>query len=225
MALVIRKSPKTRNQRTNALKSSKRVVTVMVPKRSQRGFLNQADVTRGPEKKDITFSLGTLSPPLTASFTQPTLISGVATGTDGTTRIGRKILMKSFQIRYICGSGNPQSQHRVLVIYDKQANGALPTASQVVDTNSFMSPMNLANSDRFVVVMDDISDSQQSSALNISGKRYVKCNLEAIFSGTTNGIASITSGSIFIMVANNADPTIGSVSSFYFTSRIRFIDN
>ena len=226
MSLVIRKGRKTKYQRTNAVKSGRQAtVTVMVPKRNQRSFLHQNDVTRGPEKKDITFALATLVAPLTASFTQPTLINGVATGTDGTTRIGRKILMKSLQIRYICGSGYPQSQHRVLIVYDKQANGALPTASTVLDTNSFMSPMNLSNSDRFVVLVDDISDSTQSSVLNIAGKRYVKCNLEAVFSGVTSGIASIASGSIFIMVANNADPTVGITSNFYFTTRIRFIDN
>ena len=186
-------------------------------------MLTQLDLGSRPERKNIDLET-TFAAPLTASFATPQLINGCAQGVNINERIGRRIVMKSVQFRAILSGQATASQHRIVVVYDKQANGAAPIATDVFSVNTFYSPLSLGRSDRFVVVLDEITDSIQSQTLNISAKRYVKCNLETIFSGTTSGIASITSGSLYMFVANNADPTIGVTSTAYMFIRVRYTD-
>lgn len=188
-------------------------------------YLNQSDLGNRPELKDVN-TVSTLAPPLTSSFTAPTLINGIAQGVGNNERVGRKVNIKSISLRYTHSptSGGPDSQVRIAIVYDKQANGSLPSAVDIFNQSNFLSHLTLANADRFVVIMDEISVSSQSSALNISGSRYTKCNLETIFAGTTSGIASINSGALMILAANNADPTIGAVSTLYYNVRLRYTD-
>lgn len=126
-------------------------------------------------------TVSTMVPPLTATFCTPQLINGSAQGSAQNEHVGRKAIMKKVQLRYIYNSGSAggqQSQVRILIVYDKQANGALPSVGDVLASSAtYNSFMNLANSDRFVVLCDEICDSTQSSQLNMSGSRYIKCNL------------------------------------------------
>lgn len=209
-------------RKANAFKAKK---TNGVSKKRSKGILFQMDTGTRAERKSLD-TVTSLAPPLTSSFTAATLLNGLAQGTGTNERVGRKTTLKSVQLRYthIPTSGGPDSQVRIAIIYDKQPNGALPAASDIFNQANFNSHLNLANSDRFVVIMDEISESSQSSLIGISGQRYVKCNLETIYGGTTNGIASINSGSLMILAANNADPTIGAVSSLFFNVRIRYTD-
>lgn len=125
-------------------------------------------------------------------------------------------------------SGNvalpPCSQHRVVIIYDKQANNAAPLNTDVFQADAITAPLRLAASDRFVVIMDEMTDSSQSSALNICDKRYTKCNLETIFSGTGATISSIVSGSLYMYIANNGGSITGTVTSVDMFVRIRYTD-
>lgn len=181
------------------------------------------DTGTRPEKKNIDTN-SSAAPPLTSSFSTPALLNGCAQGTNNSERVGRKSTIKSVSLKYTHVPNAPASQCRILIVYDKQPNGSLPTTTDVIPNNSFTSHTNLGYSDRFVVIMDEVSDSSQSSAINISGSRYVKCNLETLYGGSTNGIASINSGALFLMAANNADPTIGVVSTLYYSVRVRYTD-
>lgn len=207
-------------RKANAFKPKKKGTGVS---KTRKSILYQMDTGPRAERKNID-TTSTLAPPLTASFTSPTLLNGAAQGVGTNERVGRKAIMKSIALRYIHTPNAPASQVRILVVYDKQPNGALPASTDVVGIGQFHGHISISNSDRFVVLMDEISESSQSSAINISGKRYLKCNLETMYGGTTSGIASINSGSIFIMAANNADPTVGAVSALYYSARIRYTD-
>jgi len=61
--------------------------------------------------------------------------------------------MKSVLFRFYFNKGNTDV-FRLLILYDKQTNGALPATGDVVNTTDFHAPLNLANSDRFVTVFD-----------------------------------------------------------------------
>lgn len=220
-ATTIVLKPRTKNQRTNALKGT---MKSYMPKRNQRNFLNQADLGYGPELKGIDLNT-TFSAPLTASFATPQLLNGIPNGSAGNERVGRRILMKSIQWRAICGTGTPFSQHRIVVVYDKQPNATSFGLTDLFELNVFTAPLNLRNADRFVIVHDEITDSTQSSALNISAKRYSKCNLETLYTGTGSTISNITSGALWMTVANNADPTVGASSSVYVHTRVRYVDS
>lgn len=189
----------------------------------QKNLLVQMDHSAVERKnKDLET---TFAPPLTTSWTTPQLLNGLAQGIGSSERIGRRALFKSVQYRFIVApADNGVSQNRILIVYDKQPNGALPGITDVLAVNAFYSPMNLSNSDRFVVISDEVTDSCQSSAMNMSHKMYKKCALETVFSATSGGVAAIASGSIFVIVANNSDPTVGQVSSSYGYFRLRYTD-
>jgi len=195
-----------------------------VPKRSQRSILNQHDL-KGPERKNVDLQT-TFAPPLTASFATPQLLNGVAQGVGNGERIGRRYLMKSMQYRAILDMTQDSnvSQHRIVVVYDKQANGAAPIASDVFEANVFHAPLALRNSDRFVVIDDYVTDIAPTSNLNIAVQRYKKINMEVVCTGTGSTIAGIISGSVYMFIANNSDPTIGVVTGAFVYTRIRFTD-
>lgn len=164
-----------------------------------------------------------------STFSGPTLLNGIAQGTTPGNHIGRRATMKSLLIRYtadpVAGGGGSVSQVRFIVVYDKQTNAAAPAVGDIVQTTAFTSPLNLQNKDRFVCLIDEISDVMPSAAQNISGQRYMKMNLPVCFNGSTLAtVAAIQTGAVWIIVANNADPAVTANSNFNFSSRIRFTD-
>lgn len=163
------------------------------------------------------------------------LISGVTTGTDFTNRIGRKIIIKSIQLRGLVLPEDDETSNtiaRVMLVHDLQTNAALPNITDVLDTNNANSFMNLSNRDRFRVLMDKIMPmGRVSTGVGVvfsNGKntyivnKYKKVRIEEIFSGTTNAIGSIASGSVYILTTGLS--AAGSGAKFVAQARIRFED-
>lgn len=194
-----------------------------VRRRNQKSFLHQANTGASPERKNFDV-FTTFAPPVASAFATPQLLNGIANGSGGTERIGRKILIKSVQWRAIFQPAAPASQHRVVIFYDKQANGAAPAITDIMETNAFTSPLRLGNSDRFVIISDEVTDSSQSSSLTISDKVYTKCTLETSYIGTGGTIASIGTGAIWCMIANNGGTIIGVATSVDIHLRVRYLD-
>lgn len=164
-----------------------------------------------------------------------TLLNGVATGTDFTDRIGRKIVIKSIYSRGIVfpvdnNVGNTLC--RMLIVYDMQSNGSAPAITDVLKSASPASQLNMNNRDRFRVLVDKqwamgvISDAATTSIAGsptvFSHKTFKKCNLEVLFNGTTNGIGSIATGAIYRITIGNQIAGNGGTSLI--SSRIRFAD-
>ena len=84
-----------------------------------------------------------------------------------------------------------------LIVYDRQPNGALPAATDVLTSNTMMAVQNLDNRDRFIILADIFPYAQDESlAGEINGapmcyKRYIKCNLETVYGGNAGTIADI----------------------------------
>lgn len=162
------------------------------------------------------------------------LLNGVAQGSDYTDRIGRKTCMKSFffkfDIRLASVSTPTGEMARALIVYDSQANGAAPTVANILSTATALSPMNLNNRDRFKVLKDWLIPLEfsvftagaltQGSPMRHIRKTYKKLNLDVIFGGTGATVASIQTGSIYLLTIG----TVGSVATFDYDSRIRFVD-
>lgn len=163
------------------------------------------------------------------------LLNGTATGTDYTNRTGRKMITKSVLIRLFINTNLVSAQQgdvvRVIIFVDKQSNGALPAVADVLNTATYAEPMNLNNRDRFIIIRDTIftmSPAVYAAAALTAGapvtrmaKHYKKVSFETIFSGTTNGIASIASGSLCILYISQ----FASVSTITYNVRTRFIDS
>ena len=151
-------------------------------------------------------------------------LNDVAQGTTAITRIGRKILMKSVLVQGL--ATNTGNSARVLIVYDRQPNGALPAATDVLTSNTIMAAQNLDNRDRFLILADIMPYDQVENISNPSAnsgfgyKRYIKCNLETIYSGNAGTIADIMSGSLIMMTNCNAGTLTGETG----IQRVRFVD-
>lgn len=198
------------------------------------GFYGQWNrpVTAKPELKVIDIALTNQT---VAAAGNVILLNGVATGTDFTSRIGRKIVLKSLLLRansYYTAAVSTQvgDNVRVMVVCDNQANGAAPAVTDILVAADPVSPMNLNNRDRFRVLMDKVIN--HAGAVFAAGaltngspsmrsiKKYIKLNMESIYSGTGATVGSLASGALYLVLIgfnNNA-------TDFDYITRVRFID-
>lgn len=219
----MRKTDHTKGKHGNAFK----------PKKTQRGSSNNQtlrfqskDFSKGERKNCDTNNIGLICPAGGAFRASPIHLNSIARSDSATGRIGRKLTMKSLQFRFTVNesSGSGPSQVRFVVVYDKQSNLSTPAVTDVFTIDRFDSPINLNNSDRFVVVCDEVSESRQSTSLNISGQRYVKMNLDAIFTGSGGAPTDINTGALWLFLAANGavgDTETTPVDSFF---RLRYVD-
>lgn len=190
------------------------------------------NTSSGPELKVIDTSVASMAQDLTGSVL---LLNGVATGTDFTDRIGRKICMKSILVR---GVSTPQDgittarMVRMMIVYDSQPNSAAPAVTDVLLTAAAWSPNNLNNRDRFRVLVDKLQwhgggdttagtsfSDHNSSIVN----KYKKINLETVFDGTGATISDIQSGSLYMITVGTTAAGTGGV--FNGRVRVRFTDS
>lgn len=186
-----------------------------------------ASATQGtPERKNIDVTNTAIVCPGGGVFRAPILCNPITTSNQPTGRIGRRLTMTSFQIRYTCGraSGSGPSQVRFLVVYDKQANGSTPSTLDILFADRFDSPMALGNGNRFLVLCDEISESRQSTSVNISGQRYVKMSLESLFSGTTGTAADFSVGAVWLLISANDEVGGAETVPVDCITRIRYTD-
>jgi len=115
-------------------------------------------------------------------------INAVSTGSSAFNRIGRKIHMKSLYLQgYFSPTGVAAASvsqfARIMIVYDKQANGAAPAIADVLrdqinntgadaNVSVFSSGLNLNNRERFDVILD---------------KRFTLPGLTAAFGSNGNG--------------------------------------
>lgn len=92
----------------------------------------------------------------------------IAAGSSFFNRVGRKVEMLSVELAFQFGIVSqtvttPQDWARILIVYDRQTNGANPTISDILQdsdslgANSFSvtAGLNLNNRDRFLVIYDE----------------------------------------------------------------------
>lgn len=208
-----------------------------IPSGAPSGLYNLS--TSSKEYKFVDVSFGTTnaaSPVLSAAASTFYLLNGLQLGTSAYQRIGNKIAMKSCYWSLTFGinavntiatstSGTPQVPVRMMIVYDKQTNGALPVVSDLlsgysgianstaraIDVNS---PNNLNNKDRFIVLCDKrFVLSAQGTGSRIL-KKYKKLSTSVSYkSGATVGnVTDITSGGLYFIayrdddLGNNSNP-------------------
>jgi len=200
------RSRKTSSQKKNVLK--------------RRSMLFQAGSGNQPEKKSIdvntTFTTGA-----NGVWSAGQLLNGCAAGTGATNRVGRKITMKSHQMRSFSTNNSANGGNvRILIVYDKQSNGAAPVITDVLGADLVTAPMNLSNADRFVVIHDVITQGPTDLAATWHEKHYKKIGLETLFGNTGATIADINSGSVYGFVAGAGAVAVTTT----LWSRVRFAD-
>lgn len=91
----------------------------------------------------------------------------ITAGSSFFNRVGRKIEMKSVEFEFQPGVltlsiASPVDQGRILIVYDRQTNGAIPALADVIqdtdsagtNTSNALAGLNLNNRDRFLIIMD-----------------------------------------------------------------------
>lgn len=164
-----------------------------------------------------------------------TLLNGVATGTDFTDRIGRRIMMKKHYFRGVVfpeDNNTGQQLVRMIIVYDMQSNGAAPGVTDVLKSADATSQLNLNNRDRFRILTDKqwvLAPIDNTATQSFAGsptihqfKKFKKLNHEVQYNGTTNSIGSIATGAMFmLLIGSNA---AGTAATIRVSHRIRFVD-
>lgn len=207
---------------------------VMYRKPNQYSLTNPRQKSLAPEKKNVDVS-GSVGTAAGSSWSEIDLLNGVAAGTGPTDRIGRKTQMKSLVFRWQTSSSASVFPIRIMIVYDRQPSGVIPVVSEILSAvipspsdPNFISNMNLDNSDRFVILADEI-DQPPSLILTTNGtplrtgKIYRKINLPTVFTNPGANIADISTGAVYIFTC-----VLGSVpnslAGIGYNSRIRYTD-
>lgn len=196
------------------------------------GLYNLSTGTKEYKFVDTSLGIGTsggystLNPGTAPTFQ---LLNGLQLGTAAYQRIGNKIAMKSLYWSVAFGlqssdadpatdTGINNVPVRFMIVYDKQANGVLPTLGDLLSGFSGIgnatarafdvnSPNNLNNRDRFIVLADKRFILQTGGPSSRYIKKYKRLNTSVSYkSGATVGdISDITSGSLFCVYYRDAD--------------------
>jgi len=134
---------------------------------------------------------------------------GIQQGTTDTTRIGRKITVKKIKWRFridlpaTATAGNTSDQVRLVVLLDKQANGAAPAVTDVYADNNVLSFRNLDNTGRFVVLMDRQYGINTESGISTSfGEKIIVdtffkgCNIPVDYTANVGDVTDIASNNL-----------------------------
>lgn len=154
-------------------------------------------------------------------------------------RIGRKCTVVAINWHYtfilpeVDAVGTPAAGDfvRVILYVDKQTNGAAATATDILETDNFLSFRNLANSGRFNVLLDktvvldyktlasDGAGVVSSAAVLRQGSFYKRCNIPLEFSSTgVPVIDDIRSNNLGVLLLS-----ANGVAAFTSSFRLRFV--
>lgn len=166
----------------------------------------------GVESKffDVNLNLSTISNVVSWGFTS---VNQIPVGDGPSGRIGRSVTLTSIQLLYNLDVHHSESNvvyMRVMVVLDKQANGAAPAYTDVMNTNSALAYRNLDNADRFVVLHDKFTRYTPSAlasagTMRFSGPTFInvfrKCNIPIVFdnTATSGAIATIRSNNVIVI--------------------------
>jgi len=164
-----------------------------------------------------------------------TLINGLAQGTTASTRIGRRVNVRSIQWRFNCSGSTTTSwtSNRYWIVMDMQSNAAAPQFTDIFDTADPSTLRNISNMQRFKVLFD--SDefiiagnlaAPNNSMLACAHKGYLKVNLPVQYNaGSAGTIGDIQTGSIYFITVGNSSSGTTNTDVFNSAIRIRYSDN
>ncbi len=153
-------------------------------------------------------------------------------------RVGRKCTIRGLYIKGImkllnAGTAATVSEtYRLIVYLDKQANGAAATVTDILESADVNSFRNLANSQRFVILSDQVDNiSATAGAGNGTTDNFAevqkaigcakpKLNVPIEFSSTTGALTEIKSNNIGVLIIGET----GTNTNIEYIARVRFSD-
>jgi len=211
------------------------------------GFYNQSSK---PEVKSVDIGVIAQVPSTTGLIEVVNLIQ---TGSGFWQRIGRKIKLKSLHITGswdATGTGaGAQEYNRLLVVYDRQCNGAVPSIADILQnvdqtgtpTSNSRCNINLANTERFMIIRDFRFAASSSGTAGLSvvqqqmqpqDDQNNKINwfiplkgLETLYSANSSPavVGDISTGALYIVSIGNVSAATAGFE-FTYSARLRFMD-
>jgi len=207
-----------------------------------------------PERKFDDTPFDSVAVPVFSTSLAPTLLTGVAEGSDNNERIGRRVLLTNLQLRMnfyaapIASAGvtpYPWTTIRLLIVRDTQFTGAnVPTLGDVLGTtfiNSIYSfnDLQVQGTSRFRTMVDKIWDQYSGNYSTLAEpdllsigvknarfwKYYKKMRRELFFNGPTNVDTDAGRNAIWMWVFRSNPLSDGTPTASYRGGcRIRFTD-
>lgn len=204
-----------------AASTSFRRSTSMVPRRAwapgSRTELKSIDLdlaTTGSGTGDITTTMGR------------TCANAISIGADINQRVGRKITIRSLEMHYSVFADADQvdpTLSRIMVVFDRQANGTQPAGTDILTASTVYSPKNLNNRERFTILKDDLISTQRlTDKSQVVQKWYLRTSLPVVYnSGVAGTYADIASGSLWVCVVSTVAVDYPLLKGFL---RVRYSD-
>jgi len=176
------------------------------------------------EKKTLDFS--TNGTPLVVSITTPRVIplNVCSEGTDPDDRIGRQAKFLSVTIRLTVSDNATRAGFRLMLVLDKQPNGVLATAANLL-SDSVNDPenslLNLNNNKRFKLLHSWWTLLDNNVKLQQHHKHFRKLGFSTRYNGAATGIGTLTTNALLLFMVSNV-ATINTLPVDYHI-RVRFV--
>jgi len=162
------------------------------------------------------------------------LLNTVPQGAGVSQRVGKKIMLKSLQVR---GSLNSNAacinvKTALMIVYDKRPTGALPAITDILDTITSTSLNNDANSGRFsilkrwdeVIIGNGAAPANYTDAMFKNADFYIPLALPTTFKAAgTGAIGDIENGALYIVSVGSTTAGTGA-ATYLLRPRVRFLD-
>jgi len=158
----------------------------------------------------------------------------MAQGAAETNRIGNRVKLTSVHVRarliLPASAGAPiQDTVRVMVVLDRQANGAAPAVTDILQTADYRAFNNMNNKGRFQTLVDETCDldyqsGQSAAPLYAAVSKSFMLNKKGLgialmYSTSTPGIADVRTNNIVVMAIS-----ANGVATLEYIARIRYDD-
>ncbi len=222
----------------NGAKGTKKPKGVVGAK--NRGYLRNAGFYgrfqgKGAEHKFFDTALSFLID-ITGEVPATGQLTLIPQGVTESTRIGRKCVVTSIYVKGAMKldpttNSDASPLATILLVLDKQCNGAAATATDVMTGTNFVTAVrNLSNSERFTVLKQWMVPFNVSggvagayNTMNVPFGWYKKCNIPIDYSATSGAIGTIRSNNLFLLASTSGDGD--DIIAIDGTCRLRFTDN
>lgn len=183
----------------------------------------------GQEKKFVDTGVSNLIIAGQTTFTTPVAVNLIAQGTDALNHLGRQATMVSLYWQWTgsyAATTVGSSPVRLLIVYDKEANGALPATADILAQDQLNGANNLNNRDRFITLVDEIVESMSTGGdTAFFRKGFKKMSLPITYNATTTAtITAINTGSVVALACHSGNIITANPICNLLT-RIRFTDS
>lgn len=201
------------------------------------------------ERKGVDFDISQASGIVATTSTNANAqcLNLIETGAASYNRVGRKVKLLTLRLKgsvgygYTSGTGMPASILRMVVVWDKQPNGAtIPVWNDIfgitnqggAESSTILAPVRYDNMSRFSVVAEHTfetgADIQTTTGITIPFDKFIKLGgRETVYSSTNNPmtIADIGSGALYVFWRAHNNGTNGAWDvDATSVARLRYVD-